>query len=91
MVLTNTPNSNFNDTIGLQTPLIIAGLPAYNEEKTIARVILGAQKIAHIVIVCDDGSSDLTGEIAARLGAVVVRHEKNLGYGASLQTLFRRA
>jgi glycosyltransferase involved in cell wall biosynthesis len=33
----------------------------------------------------------MTAEIAERLGAVVVRHEKNLGYGAALQTLFKRA
>ena len=52
---------------------------------------MGAQKHAHIIIVCDDGSSDLTGEIALRLGAVVVRHERNLGYGAALQSLFKRA
>ena len=71
--------------------LVVAGIPAYNEEKTIARVVLGAQKHADIVVVCDDGSADLTGEIAERLGAVVVRHEKNLGYGASLQSLFKRA
>jgi glycosyltransferase involved in cell wall biosynthesis len=71
--------------------LLVAGIPAFNEEKTIARVILEAQKHTHIVIVCDDGSSDLTGEIAERLGAVVVRHEKNSGYGAALQSLFRRA
>lgn len=72
-------------------PLVLAGIPAYNEEKTIARVVLDAQKYADIVIVCDDGSTDLTGEIAERLGAVVVRHECNLGYGAALQSLFKRA
>lgn len=78
------------DVVG--TPLVIvAGIPAYNEEKTIARVVLGAQKHAHIVVVCDDGSTDLTGEIAERLGAVVVRHERNSGYGAALQSLFSRA
>jgi len=71
--------------------LIVAGVPAYNEEKTIARVVLGAQRHAHIVVVCDDGSSDLTGEIAERLGAVVVRHDRNLGYGAALQSLFKQA
>ncbi len=71
--------------------LVVAGIPAYNEEKTIARVVLGAQKHANIVVVCDDGSSDLTGEIAERLGAVVIRHERNLGYGAALQSLFKRA
>jgi hypothetical protein len=32
------------------------------------------------VVVCDDGSGDLTGEIAGGLGAVVVRHGRNLGY-----------
>lgn len=32
-------------------------------------------------LVCDDGSVDLTGEIAWRLGTVVVRHERNRGYG----------
>jgi glycosyltransferase involved in cell wall biosynthesis len=55
-------------------PLIVVGLPAFNEEKTIARVVLVAQKYSHIVVVCDDGSRDMTGEIAERLGAVVVRH-----------------
>ena len=71
--------------------LVVAGIPAFNEEKTIARVVLGAQKHAHVVVVCDDGSTDLTGEIAERLGAVVVRHERNAGYGAAMQSLFKRA
>ena len=66
--------------------LVVAGIPAYNEEKTIGRVVLGAREYAHIVVVCDDGSSDLTGEIAERLGAVVVRHERNFGKGAALRT-----
>jgi hypothetical protein len=70
---------------------IVAGIPAYNEEKTIARVVLEAQQHAHLVVVCDDGSTDLTGEIAERLGAVVVCHERNMGYGAALQSLFTRA
>ena len=43
------------------------------------------------MIVCDDGSSDLTGEIALRLGAVVIRHERNLGSGAALQSLLKEA
>ncbi|MDT8782461.1 MAG: glycosyltransferase family 2 protein [Candidatus Bathyarchaeota archaeon] len=71
--------------------VVIVGIPAYNEEKTIAKVILNAQQHAHVVVVCDDGSNDLTAEIAERMGAVVIRHPKNLGYGAALQSLFRRA
>lgn len=69
----------------------MVGIPAFNEEKTIAKVVLLSQKYADKVVVCDDGGTDLTGEIARELGADVVRHEKNLGYGAAIQTLFRRA
>lgn len=70
--------------------MIIAGIPAYNEEKTIAKVILLAQKHVDMVVVCDDGSSDFTSEIAKRLGAVVIRHERNLGYGSAIKTLLRK-
>jgi glycosyltransferase involved in cell wall biosynthesis len=82
---------NDSEVATLHEPIVVVGIPAFNEEKTIARVVLGAQKHADIVVVCDDGSQDLTGEIAERLGAVVICHEKNLGYGAALQSLFRRA
>jgi glycosyltransferase involved in cell wall biosynthesis len=72
-------------------PFVVVGIPAFNEEKTIARVILESQKYADAVVVCDDGSSDLTSEIARRLGADVVRHEQNSGYGAAIKSLFGRA
>lgn len=71
--------------------MIVAGIPAYNEEKTIAKVILLAQKHVDVVVVCDDGSQDLTADIAQRLGAIVIRHEKNRGYGAAVQALFEKA
>ena len=69
-------------------PFVVVGIPAFNEEKTIARVVLEAQKCADKVLVSDDGSTDLTADIADRLGADVVRHEKNLGKGAALRSLF---
>ena len=72
-------------------PFVVVGIPAFNEENSIAQVILGAQKFADAVVVCDDGSSDMTGEIAKRLGADVVKHKQNLGYGAAIKSLFRRA
>jgi glycosyltransferase involved in cell wall biosynthesis len=72
-------------------PIIVAGIPAFNEEKTIASVVLKAHRYADKVVVCDDGSTDLTGEIAEKLGAEVIRHECNLGYGAAIGSLFRRA
>jgi glycosyltransferase involved in cell wall biosynthesis len=70
---------------------VVVGIPAYNEEKTIAELILQAQKYSNMVVVCDDGSSDMTAEIAKRLGADVVQHGKNLGYGAAIKSLFVRA
>jgi glycosyltransferase involved in cell wall biosynthesis len=70
---------------------VVVGIPAFNEEQTIARVILEAQKFSDKVIVCDDGSIDYTAKIAESLGADVVRHEKNGGYGASIKSLFVRA
>ncbi len=72
-------------------PFVVAGIPAYNEENSIARVVITAQKFADAVIVCDDGSTDLTATIAERLGADVVQHEHNQGYGAALDSLFERA
>lgn len=71
--------------------LIVACLPAYNEEKTIAKVVLCAQRHVDVVVVCDDGSNDLTAEIARRMGATVIRHKENLGYGAAMQSLFKKA
>jgi glycosyltransferase involved in cell wall biosynthesis len=70
---------------------VVVGVPAFNEERTIAKVVLGAQKYADRVLVCDDGSTDMTGEIAEKLGAEVIRHGRNLGYGAAIGSLFRRA
>ena len=66
-------------------------IPCYNEESRIASVIMKCSRFASVVYVCDDGSSDLTAEIAARMGAVVLKHRSNLGYGAALRTLFDAA
>ncbi|MGD0397142.1 MAG: glycosyltransferase family 2 protein [Nitrososphaerales archaeon] len=71
--------------------MVVVAIPAYNEEKSIGKVIVQAKKQADAVIVCDDGSTDSTWRIAASLGADVVRHERNLGYGAAIASLFRRA
>ena len=56
-------------------PFIVACIPAFNEENTIAKIILKTQKYVDKVIVCDDGSTDMTGEIAQKLGAEVIKHK----------------
>ena len=70
---------------------ITVGIPAYNEEKNIASIIVKLKKIAQKIIVCNDGSTDLTGEIAQKLGAVVINHPKNLGYGSGIRSIFQKA
>jgi glycosyltransferase involved in cell wall biosynthesis len=51
-------------------PLVVACIPAFNEEGRIASVIVKARRRVDTVVVCDDGSRDLTGEVAEGLGAV---------------------
>ena len=67
------------------------GIPAYNEEKNIAAIIIKLRKIVDIVIVCNDGSNDSTAEIAENLGAIVINHEKNLGYGSAIKSIFKKS
>ncbi len=69
-----------------QQPVVVAAIPAFDEEKTIAKVVVHALKQASRVLVVDDGSRDDTAVIAEKLGAVVVRHGRNLGKGAALRT-----
>jgi glycosyltransferase involved in cell wall biosynthesis len=69
----------------------IAVIPAYNEELTIGSVVLCAKKYVDCVIVVDDGSTDTTSTIARAAGAVVLKHKRNLGKGAALQTGFKKA
>ena len=82
--------TRIKDQFGKHKPnmLIVAAIPAFNEEHTIAKLVLEAQKHVDVVLVCDDGSTDSTAEIAERMGADVIRHDRNLGYGAALKTLF---
>jgi len=70
---------------------IVIGIPAYNEEKNIAGIILKLKEITNTIIVCDDGSTDLTKKIAEELGAIVIDHPKNLGYGAAIRSIFLKA
>lgn len=71
--------------------LTIAAMPAYNEERAIAKMVLGCKKHVDRVVVVDDGSTDATGVIAEALGAYVVRHQMNGGYGVALRTCFKTA
>ena len=70
---------------------IIVGIPAFNEEKNIASIITKLLDVTDTIIVCNDGSNDLTSQIAEKMGAVVINHEKNLGYGGAIRSIFLKA
>ena len=70
---------------------ILACIPAFNEGKVIGEVIKKCLKFSDQVVVCDDGSTDDTYEIADAAGAHVIRHDVNIGKGEALRTLFKFA
>ena len=71
-----------------ETTLKIACIPTYNEEKYIGNLVESAKKYVDMVIVCNDGSTDNTAQLAKKAGATVISHKKNRGYGAAITTLF---
>ena len=66
----------------------VALIPAFNAAETIGATIEGLRTIPEIgtILVVDDGSSDETARRAAEAGAEVIRHQRNLGKGAALNT-----
>ena len=69
----------------------IVCIPAYNEELTIASIIVLSKRYADKVCVINDGSKDRTAEVANAAGAVVLSHGKNEGYGAAINSCFEAA
>ena len=66
--------------------MVIAIVPAFNEEKTIGEVVQSLRPFVDKVIVIDDGSYDLTAKRAREAGAEVLAHLLNRGQGAALET-----
>jgi len=69
-------------------PSVSLIIPAYNEGKTIGKMIKQAQKVKAIeeIIVIDDNSKDNSAKIAKELGVKVISHHKNLGKGEGIRT-----
>ena len=70
---------------------VVVGIPAYNEEKNIAKILIKIKEFTDKIIVCDDGSTDLTSDIAEKLGANVISHKRNQGYGSAIRSIFLKA
>jgi dolichol-phosphate mannosyltransferase len=76
-------------------PRFLTALPVYNEAAHLADVLAEVRRHAADVLVVDDGSTDGTSAVLDELAAAsggglrVVRHPRNMGYGAALTTAFR--
>ena len=66
--------------------MLIAVIPAYNEEQRIRAVVVEAKKYADLVVVVNDGSRDKTVSQASVKDVVVLSHIINLGKGAAART-----
>jgi glycosyltransferase involved in cell wall biosynthesis len=75
-----------------RTHKVIAVMPAYNAETTLAAT-LADMPVGSVdeVILVDDGSKDRTVQIAREMGLTVIQHPKNRGYGGNQKTCYRTA
>ncbi len=71
--------------------MLMALVPALDAADTIAQVVNGAREHVERVVVVDDGSADETAAEAEKAGALVIRHDRNLGKGEALKTGFKHA
>ena len=76
--------------------LIVVTIPAYNEEKTIGRIIdeirkvMDENKFNYKILVVNDGSRDKTAEIAKEKNAVVVSNSINLGLAETFKVEMKK-
>lgn len=72
--------------------MIIITIPAYNEEKTIGKVIEDIKNVMdnsnynYKILVVDDGSKDSTADVAKSSGAIVYSHQTNYGLAETFKT-----
>jgi glycosyltransferase involved in cell wall biosynthesis len=71
---------------------VIAVLPAYNAEQTLAATLadVPVASVDEFVLV-DDGSTDRTVQVAREMGLTVIEHPENRGYGGNQKTCYRYA
>ncbi len=67
-------------------------VPAFNEQSVVGNVVRElAGSVDHDVLVVDDGSADLTSQVAVAAGARVLTLPFNIGVGGAMRAGFRYA
>ncbi|MFX0537564.1 glycosyltransferase family 2 protein [Ornithinimicrobium sp. Y1847] len=83
-----------NVQVGQVVTGVVAVVPAKDEEERVGRTIAALQRIPSVmqIVLVDDGSSDQTAAVVEWTGGVdVVRHERNRGKAAAMESGVRRA
>jgi glycosyltransferase involved in cell wall biosynthesis len=71
---------------------IVAVLPAFNAERTLAATLADVPVGAvDEFLLVDDGSTDRTVQVAREMGLTVIEHPSNRGYGGNQKTCYRYA
>lgn len=70
---------------------VIAAIPCFNTKRSIEDIVSRARKYVDQVIAIDDGSQDGTAEVARAAGALVISHDRNMGYGKAIMSCFEAA
>ncbi|PIN76098.1 glycosyl transferase family 2 [Candidatus Woesearchaeota archaeon CG10_big_fil_rev_8_21_14_0_10_36_11] len=73
---------------------IVISIPAYNEEKTLPRVLDEIKEVmkgnyTYKVLVLNDGSTDKTKDVAQKHGAIVISNKKNRGLAETFRAEMR--
>ena len=66
-------------------------IPAFNEAKTLQKLLQELRRYNYEIIVVDDGSTDTTFEIASEYATLALRHERNKGKAEALKTGIKEA
>ena len=67
----------------------LTALPVFNEVNHVGDVLTEVRRYSPNVLVVNDGSTDGTADLLARIeGIDCVHHSHNMGYGAALRTAF---
>jgi glycosyltransferase involved in cell wall biosynthesis len=80
------------DVVPKRTQRVIAVMPAYNAERTLAATLadMPAGCVDEVILV-DDGSTDRTVQVARDMGLTVLVHPENRGYGGNQKTCYKEA
>ena len=71
---------------------VLTAIPVYNEQAHLEPVLNEVLRHAGDVLVVDDGSTDDTPGLLRNFpGVQLIRHSRNLGYGAGMRSAFNRA